>query len=174
VCDIWELIFVCFGLLVREKSVGVGITMVCKIILQKRLLVHKHSTDAKTQFAILYRPLRTICSRPLSLHDRSDHLCRDSSAKGWYFESANRGEGLAHTPIFGAYSLQSCDSSSRAAPHDSMRELVWRDPAYIVAVLPCYYTHIVQLEVVRGIVDEQSHSLIANCCSVLYNLYTTW
>jgi hypothetical protein len=78
VCDILELILVCFGLLVREKSVGVGITMVCKIILQKRLLVHKHSTDAKTQFAILYRPLRTICSRPLSLHDRSDHLCRDS------------------------------------------------------------------------------------------------
>jgi hypothetical protein len=101
-CDTLELIFVCFGLLVREKSVGVGIAVVCKIVLQKRLLVHKRSTDAKTQFAILYRPLRTTCSYPLSLQHRADHLRRDGGAKGRYFESADRGAGLTHAPIFGA------------------------------------------------------------------------
>jgi hypothetical protein len=84
-CDVLELIFVCFGLLVREKSVGVDIAIVCKIVLQKELLVHERSNDAKAQFVILYRPLRMTCSQPLSLHDRVDHLCRDGGAKGRYF-----------------------------------------------------------------------------------------
>jgi hypothetical protein len=92
-CDTLELIFICFGLLVRQKSVDADLTMVCKIFLQKRLLVHERSTDAKTQFAILYRPLRMTCSQPLSLHDCGKHLCRDGGAKGRYFESAHRGGG---------------------------------------------------------------------------------
>jgi hypothetical protein len=117
-CDVLELIFVCFGLLVREKSVGVDIAIVCKIVLRKELLVHKRSTDAKTQFVILYRPLRMICSQPLSLHDRVNHLCRDGGAKGRYFESADRGAGLARSPIFGACSsARLAVLSSRTAPH---------------------------------------------------------
>jgi hypothetical protein len=103
-CDILELMMVCFDLLVREKSAGVGIAMVYKIVLQNRLLVDKRSTDAKIQFAMLNQPSRTTCSQPLSLHDRGDHLCRDGGAKGRYFESADRGEGLTQAPTFGACS----------------------------------------------------------------------
>jgi hypothetical protein len=103
-CTISELIFLCFGLLVGKGSVEVGITVVRKIVLQKRLLAHEFSIGAKTQFAILYRPLRITYSQPLSLHDRGDHLCRDGGAKGRYFESADRGAELTRSPIFGASS----------------------------------------------------------------------
>ena len=88
----------------------VGIRVIHRIVLQTVLLVRKCSILAKTQFAILYRPLLMICSQPISLHHRGDHLCRDGSAKGRYFERADRGAGLTHAPIFGA-----CSSARLAA-----------------------------------------------------------
>jgi hypothetical protein len=90
--------------------VEVGISVIHRIVLQTVLLVRKCSIRAKTQFAILYRLLLTICSQPISLDDRGDHLCRDGGVKGRYFKRADRGAGLTHAPIFGA-----CSSAHLAA-----------------------------------------------------------
>jgi hypothetical protein len=76
--------------------------------LQNILLVRKCSIRAKTQFAILYRPLLMICSQPISLDDRGDHLCRDGGAEGRFFESAAGGAGLTHAPVFGVQLGSAC------------------------------------------------------------------
>ena len=109
-CIALELIFFCSDLLIGERGVEVGIGVIHSTVLQTMLLARKCSIGAKTQFASLHRPLPMTCSRQLSLHGRGDHLCRDSGAKGWYFERADRGVGLTHAPIFGA-----CSSARLAA-----------------------------------------------------------
>jgi len=109
-CTTLELVSFCFDLLVGQGSVEVGIGITHRIVLQTISLVRKCSIGAKTQFATLHRPLPMTCSQPLSLHDRGDHLCRDGSAKGRYFQRADRGAGLTHAPMFGA-----CSSARLAA-----------------------------------------------------------
>jgi hypothetical protein len=78
--------------------------VVRKTVLPNLFHIHRCSIGAKTQFATVYRPSRTSCSQPLSLHNRDDRVCRDGGAKGRYFESADRGAGLTHAPTFGACS----------------------------------------------------------------------
>ena len=115
----------------------VGIRVIHRIVLQTVLLVRKCSILAKTQFAILYRLLLMICSQPLSLHDRGDHLCRDGGAEGRYFESADRGAGLTHAPIFGVQLGSACSLAIRARAHNLMTRCesqLWRGSAYTYTV----------------------------------------
>jgi len=141
-CFALQLIFFCFGLMVGEGGLEVGIGVVQRIALQAISFVCKCSIGAKTQFATLYRPLPMICSQLLSLHDRGDHLCRGDGAKGRYFERDDRGAGLTHAPTFGA-----CSSARLAAFRLQLERTnlmtrcvsqVWQGSAYTVAVLPCY------------------------------------
>jgi len=101
---------------VGEGSVEVGIGIIHRAVLLNILLARKCSIGAKIQFATLYRPLPMTCSQSLSLNDRGDHLCRDGSAKGRYFDRADRGAGLTRAPIFGA-----CSSARLAALQSDMR-----------------------------------------------------
>ena len=78
--------------------------MIRKIVLQGISLARKCSIGYKTQFVTVHRSLLMTCSQLLSLHDRDDHLCRDGGAKGRYFDSADRGAGLTHAPVFGVCS----------------------------------------------------------------------
>jgi hypothetical protein len=122
--------FLCFGLLVGEGSVEVSIGVIHRIVLQTVLLVRICSIRAQTQFAILYRPLLMICSQPISLDDRDDHLCRDDGAKVWYFESADGGAGLTHAPIFGVQLGSACSLVIRARAQHLMTR--WASQAWQV------------------------------------------
>jgi hypothetical protein len=113
-CITVELIFFCFGLLVDKGGVEVGKGVVHRTVLLNILTACKCSIGAKTQFETLYRPLSMTCSQPLSLDDRGDHLCRDGSVKGRYFESADGGAGLTHAPIFGVQLGSACSLAIRA------------------------------------------------------------
>jgi hypothetical protein len=132
-----ELIFFCFDLLVGEGGVEVGIRVIHRIVLQTVLLLRKCSIRSKTQFAILYRLLLMICSQPISLDDRGNHLCRDGGAEGRYFESADGGAGLTHAPIFGVQLGSACSLAIRAQAHHLMTRCesqVWRGSAYTYTV----------------------------------------
>jgi hypothetical protein len=110
-CTTLELILFYFDLPIGQGSVEVGIGVIHRIVLQTISLVRKCSFGAETKLVTLYRPLPMTCSQPLSMHDRGDYLCKDGGMKSRYFESADRGAGLTHAPIFGACSSARLASS---------------------------------------------------------------
>ena len=154
----------------------VGIRVIHRIVLQTVLLVRKCSIRAKTQFAILYRLLLMICSEPISLHHRGDHLCRDGSAKGRYFERADRGAGLTHAPIFGVQLGSACSLAIRVRAHHLMTRCasqVWRGSAYTytvaVAALSLY-----KQDVAQGLLrTKMSCRAPQSSFPIAYSVYTT-